>query len=427
MNPEVFSGIRVLDFTQVIAGSYATTILGDMGAEIIKVEPPVHGDTLRFAGPMFKGESGFFLLNNRNKKSISVNLKSDKGVALIKELIPHCDIVTQNFKPGVMEKLGLSYQEVKKIKQDIIYVSVSGYGQNNKNSHRPAYDNIIQCETGLASLNGHPGSGPLRNPLSISDYTAGMYSAFSMAAALIHRQKSGEGQFVDVAMFDTLVSIMDNSFLMCDFFAQELNGISDKESKEQRMIEMGLLHSGNRHPGAAPHGFYKTKDGSIAHMSLTGGMWNKLLTIIGRPELVDDPKYQQLDDRKRLWREIDQMVEEWTIKRTTSEVMEIFEANKLPVGEAKRVDQVFNSEHVKEREIFHTVEHPTAGAISVTNIPIKFSKTPTKIKNPSPLLGEHNLSVLSELLGHDQEMVESLLDKKVLYQRERGRKGKNNV
>lgn len=415
MTAQVFQGIRILDFTQVIAGSYATTIMGDMGAEVIKVEPPVRGDTLRFAGPMYKGESGFFLLNNRNKKSISVDLKTAEGIELIRKLIPHCDVVTQNFKPGIMEGLGLGYEDVRKIKDDIIYVSVSGYGYNNRYSSRPAYDNIIQCETGLAAQNGQPESGvPLRSPLSISDYAAGMYSAFAMASAIFHRQNTGKGQNVDIAMYDALISIMDNSFLICDLKRDEIQNSGD--GREAALKRLGLKGSGNRHAGAAPHGFYRTKDGYVAHMSLTNEMWHKLLTIIGREDLIGDPTYEQLDSRKALWREIDAMVEEWSTTHTTEEVVATFNHHRLPCGKVRTVDEAYDDPHSRERGIFAEVEHTKAGKMRITNIPIKFSETPTAIRRSSPLLGEHNDDVFMNLLGYTRKQVDDLLERKVLYQ-----------
>ncbi len=417
MQRKIFEGIRVLDFSQVISGSYATTMLGDLGAEVIKVEPPIIGDTLRFAGPVYKGESGFFLLNNRNKKSISVDLKKAEGVNLVKELIPHCDIITQNFKPGVMKKLGLAYEDVCKLKEDIIYASVSGYGFDNKYTDRPAYDNIIQGESGLASLNGSPIDGrPYRSPLSISDYTAGMYSAFAIASAIFHRQKTGQGQNIDIAMYDSLISIMDNAFLICDLLGDQFSNINNKEEKENTLEEMGLKNQGNRHPGAAPHSFYKTQDGFIAHMSLTNKMWHQLLEIIGRSDLVDDPKYNNLDKRKNLWREIDQIVEDWTSKHTTEEVISIFEQNKLPVGRIRNVDEVYRDSHNDQRGVFEEVNHPVAGKFKITNIPIKFSKTSSRIESPSPQLGQHNQEVLQGLLGYSSEKIEDLLGKKIVYQ-----------
>lgn len=418
MARKIFEGIKILDFTQVIAGSYGTTIMGDLGAEVIKVEPPIHGDILRFAGPMYKGESGFFLLNNRNKKSISIDLKKPEGVNLVKRLIPHFDIIAQNYKPGVMDGFGLGYEDVKKIKKDIIYVAVSGYGYNNSYTDKPAYDNIIQAMSGLAAQNGYPEDGrPLRSPLSVADYVAGTYAALGMASAIYHRNRTGEGQFIDVAMYDSLISIMDNSFLIYEFNRERLSQMSPEE-KEEDMKRLGLRSSGNRHPGAAPHSFFKTKDGYIAHMSLTNDMWYRLLRVIGREDLIGNPKYEKLDDRKALWKEIDAMVESWTKQHTTDEVIEIFTKNRLPVGKVRTVGEVCEDPQSEERKIFQYVEHPIAGRIRITNIPIKLSETPPEIYAPSPLLGEHNFEVMHRFLGLSEEEVENLTAKGVLYRQE---------
>ncbi|MBF0105950.1 MAG: CoA transferase [Deltaproteobacteria bacterium] len=407
-NQQIFSGIRILDFTQVIAGSYGTTIMGDMGAEVVKVESP-GGDALRFAGPMYKGESGFFLLNNRNKKSICVDLKNKEGLDIIKELIPHFDCIAENFKPGVMDKLGLGYEEVKKIKETIIYLSVSGYGSNNRYSDRPAYDNMIQCETGLTALNGLPANNmPLRSPLSISDYTAGIYAAFGLASAIYHRKNTGQGQHIDIAMYDALISIMDNSFLIYNFNKAEYQ-------QGKSLYDLGLENTGNRHPGAAPHGYYRTRDGHVAHMSLTNQMWHKLLEIIGQKQLIGHPEYEKLDHRKAKWKEIDQLIEAWTTQHTTEEVIKIFTDHRLPCGKARSIAEVFDDPQSTERGIFKEVEHPTAGRITITNIPVKYSETPAQINKPSPRLGEHNHEILMHDLGYSKEKVDALLDKKILY------------
>ncbi|MBI4645786.1 MAG: CoA transferase [Bacteroidia bacterium] len=197
---------------------------------------------------------------------------------LIKKLLPHFDVVTENFKPGIMNKLGLGYNEVIKIKKNIIYSSVSGYGHNNKNSSKPAYDIIVQAESGLSSLNGT--RDPLRSPLSVADYISGTYSALAITAALYHLKNTGKGQYIDVAMYDSLMSLMDNTFLICGANQENIRNGAD-------LTELGLKSTANRHPAASPHGIYKTKDGYIAHMSLSNIMWHKLLKIIGKEELIN--------------------------------------------------------------------------------------------------------------------------------------------
>ena len=296
-----------------------------------------------------------------------------------------------------MEKLGFGYEDVCKIKPDIIYVAISGYGQKNRYSERPAYDNMVQAETGLASLNGLPkDSIPMRSPLSVSDYSAGLYGAMAISSALYHRKNTGEGQQVDIAMFDSLISFMDNSFLI---YQANQDKLIDKvgEEKNQVIKKIGLKNIGNSHSGAAPHSYYKTRDGYIAHMSLTNEMWHKLLTIVGREDLINDQRYATLGKRRGLWQEIDAIIEGWTSKITTAEIIKIFTESRLPCGSIRTIDEVYNDPHCREREIFEDIEHPIGGKVSITNVPIKFSKTPTKIERHSPLLGEHNEEILMNI------------------------------
>jgi len=408
-SPQIFEGIRILDFCQVIAGSYATTILADMGAEVIKVEQPGSGDALRKVGPVINGKSVFFLQTNRNKKSICIDLKKPEGIDLIRRMVPHFDVITENFKPGVMSELGLGYEDVKKLKKEIIYLSVSGYGHNNKYSKRPAYDNIIQAETGLASLNGFPEHGiPLRSPLSVSDYTSGTYGAFAVSSALYHLKNTGQGQFIDIAMYDALISFMDNTFLICDSKKDEI-------ASGTKLEELGLKSTGNRHPDSSPHGFYKTKDGYVAHTSLTNNMWHKLLGVIGKEELIQKKEYNTLINRKKHWKEIDNIVESWTQLHSSDEVINIFRENRLPCGKVRSIDEVYNDNHNSERGVFAEIELPLAGKLKISNIPIKFSETPVKIITPSPYLGENAYDVLNDIMRFSKEKVDELIEKNVLF------------
>ncbi len=409
---QIFEGIRILDFTQVIAGAYGTTVMGDMGAEVVKVEPPVIGDGLRMGGPMVNGECRYFVLNNRNKKSISINLKTPEGMNIVKSLIPHFDIITENFKPGIMNRLGLGYEDARKLKEDIIYVSVSGFGQNNSYSDKLAYDNIVQAESGIGYLNGREEDGrPLRVPCSISDYTAAIYSAFSMASAIHHREKTGKGQYIDIAMYDALLSIMDNSFIIYQTKKDLLHTDED-------FIKYGLKSNGNRHSGAPVHGFYRTKDGAVGHMLMQNEVWYRLLKLVGREDLIGDPRYEEPDTRKARYKETEEIVEAWTTQHTTAEVIEKFKEYRLAVGPVRTIDQAYENPHNVERGIFHEIEHPIAGKFNITNVPIKFSETPPRIKTPSPILGQHNEQILHDLLGYDEKQIADFTSRGILYQQE---------
>lgn len=403
---QIFKGITILDFCQVIAGSYATTLLADLGAEVIKIEPPKIGDTLRNAGPKINGVSAFFIQVNRNKKSVCIDLKSPKGLEIIKQLIPYVDVIAENFKPGVMDKLGLGYEDVKKIKENIIYLSISGYGHNNNNSQKPAYDIMIQAESGLTSLNGFPEiNTPLRSPLSVVDYTTATNASFAISSALYHLKNSGEGQFIDIAMYDSILSIMDNSFLIYE---------SVKNKPNLDLIKEGIKSTGNHHPGTSPHGCYKTTDGHIAHTSLTNDMWNKVLKIIDREDLLKNEDFNSPEKRKHNWKEVDLIMEEWTSKQSTTDVLKAFNAEKLPCGKVRDIDEVFNDSHNNEREVFKEINHHIAGKMKITNTPIKFSKTPGQISSNAPELGEHTREVICKYLNFTDYEINQLFSDKIL-------------
>jgi crotonobetainyl-CoA:carnitine CoA-transferase CaiB-like acyl-CoA transferase len=412
MTRSMFQGVRVLDLSRVIAGPYCTALLADLGADVVKVESVDHGDPMRASGPTSRGESCFFVVHNRSKRSLALDLKHPEGLRVMRELCPHFDVVVENFRPGVMRALGLDYEAVRALRRDVVYLSISGYGQGNARSGLPAYDNIIQCEAGLAWLNGPPGSGaPQRSPLSISDYAAALYGAFAVSSALFHRGRTGEGQYIDVAMFDTLVSVMDAAFLIADMHRGEIDSATDHTAS---LEALGLMSLGNRHPGASPHGFFRTTDGHVAHMSLTDAMWRDLLGVLGRDDLVGDARYATLEARKSRWREVDAVIEAWTSTRSTDEVIGVLQARGLPCGRARTVDQVAADPHMAERGVFTPVDHPVAGRVQVPSVPIKFSGAPAAITRPSPLLGEDSSDVLKEILGYSDDDVQRLAAKGVL-------------
>lgn len=380
MKPTIFGNLRILDFTQAVSGPFCTSLFSDLGADVVKVESPGHGDMLRLTAPKRNGVSSFFVALNRNKRSLELDLKTAEGRETIRRLLPHFDVIVENFRPGVMASLELDYESVKCIAPRIIYASISGYGQNNSSSRRAAYDLIMQCETGLVSTNGFPDSGtPARVPLSVSDYVAGLYCAFGIAGALVHRMKTGEGQCIDVAMYDSLISIMDNTFML------------------RQMEGTVLSHMGNRHPATSPHGIYRTADGFVSHISLTQKMWETLLNIMGRPELGADPRFATINARILHWREVDQLIEDWTSSRPSAEVVETFNRHGLPCGLCRTIETAMENPHNTERGVFTKVDDPLAGEVLVPSLPIRFSRTPAETPRPSPRLGEHTEDVLVTL------------------------------
>jgi crotonobetainyl-CoA:carnitine CoA-transferase CaiB-like acyl-CoA transferase len=395
--PNVLEGIRVLDFTRVIAGTFCTMYMADLGAEIIKVEIPNFGEVMRVQPPVKNGESGFFVTLNRGKKSISLDLKSEKAKEIIYKLVEKVDVVVENFKPGVMKKLGFDYETFKKINPDVIYGSISGYGQVGPLSDLPSYDLCIQAMCGLMSMNGYPDKPPLRIGNSITDYMSGVLMVVGILGALRHRDLHGEGgQYIDLSMYDSGMTMLENSVSRYDLTG-EIGGLI-----------------GSHHPSAAPHCVYKTADGFVTIIVIEDNAWKRLARIIGRPELADDPKFSTIVERLSRVPEVDEVVESWSKTKTSAEIMAIFKEEGLACGTVFNVAEVSGSEHVKAREMLVELNQPQMGPVKIPGCPIKFSKTPVKIEKPAPLVGEHTKEILCDFLGYSEEEYQSLKDEKII-------------
>jgi len=392
---ELLKGIRVLDFTRVIAGSTGTMYLADLGAEVIKVEPP-EGEVMRYITPIKNGESGFFISLNRGKKGITLDLKREEAVDLIKKLVPKCDVVIENFKPGTMKSLGLSYDDLKVHNPNIIYASVSGYGQTGPWADLPAYDLCVQAMCGLMTMNGFEGIPPLRIGMSVTDYFGGLLAVVGILSALRYRDQGGGGQYIDVSMFDGGVSLLENAI--------------SRYSMHNDIYEA----VGSRHPAASPHNVYKTKDGYIAIIQIEDRGWQRLTRAIGKPELGEDPKFAKALDRLKNVDEVDRLMEEWTSARSTEEVVEVFTENNLAYGVCNNAKDIMENEHVKAREMILEVEHPNVGKVHIPGIPIKFSKTKAEIGGGAPTLGQFNKEVFCDIAGLSEEEFNKLVEDKVI-------------
>ncbi|MCF6096458.1 CoA transferase [Thermovorax subterraneus] len=389
-------GFKVLDLSRVLAGPFATMILGDLGAEIIKIEIPGVGDDSRSFGPFIKNESAYFMSINRNKKSITLNLKKKEGIEILKKLVEKCDVLVENFRPGTMEKLGIGYDELKKINPRIIYAACSGFGHTGPYSQRPAYDVIVQGMGGIMSITGQPGGPPTRVGASIGDITAALFLAIGILAALNVREKTGLGQKVDVAMLDCQVAILENA--IARYFVT---------GKSPQPI-------GNRHPSITPFSSFKTKDGFVIIAVGNDNLWAKFCNVVGRPELIDDERFKTNPDRTKNWEELESILNEIFSEKTTDEWLEILEKAGIPCGPINNIERVVNDPQVKAREMLVELEHPVAGRMKVPGIPIKFSETPGKVESPAPLLGQHTEEVLKEMLGFTEEQIETLRANEVI-------------
>lgn len=370
--------IKVLDFTRVLAGPYCTMLLADMGAEVIKIEKPGTGDDTRGFGPYQNNESGYFMFLNRGKKSIELNLKSNESIELLKELIKEADVVIENFRPGVMKKLGLDYEKVKQLNPGIIYASISGFGQYGPYSARPAYDLVAQAMGGLASITGHPQQPPTRVGSSIGDMSAALYTAYGIMVALFHRQRTGEGQYIDVAMVDSIFSLL--------------------ESNVMRYTIEGTVPEriGSRHPISSPFDIFKAQDGYIVIAVANDSLFKRLCSIMGRPELEQDERFCKDALRTKHVDELKLIIEDWLQAYTVEEAVEMMNNGGVPSSPILNIQEICEDDHIAVREMLVELEHPIAGKTKILGNPVKFSKTPAIINKPSPSLGEHTDEILSK-------------------------------
>jgi CoA:oxalate CoA-transferase len=386
-------GIKVLDLTQALFGPFCTMLLKDLGAEVIKIERPPGGDMARGNGPFVKGMSTYFLSLNRGKKSLTLNLESPAGKEVLLKLVKKADILVENFKPGTMEKLGLSYEVVKKQNPQIIYVAGSGFGQYGPYAPKPAFDIIVQAMGGILSYTGEkPGRPPVRPGASYGDIAAAIFMCIGTLAALHERDVSGEGQFVDISMLDSQVTVQENAFV--------------------RYLNTGTIPQplGTRHPVVSPFAAFNTSDGYVAIAPRGGAndQWPLFCSAINRLDLIDDPRFQTGWSRTQNYDALEPVINEALKTRTTAEWIKEFEQMGIPCGPVNRVDQVVNDPQIKARNMIIDLEHPQYGKFKVVNTPFKFSRTPSQAQGFAPDLGENTREVLQELLGLSEKEVETM-------------------
>jgi CoA:oxalate CoA-transferase len=383
-------GIRVLDMTWALAGPFCTMLLSDLGAEVIKVENPEEGDSSRKNFPHIEGVSSYFLSVNRGKKSITVNLRHPEGKKIVMTLAKKADVIVENFRPGVMARLGLGYKDIRAVNPKIIYAACSGFGQVGPYAHRPAYDVIVQGMGGTLSITGEEGGPPVRVGFSIGDIGGGIFTALGILAALQERQKSGEGQMIDVAMLDCQMALLENAFSR--FFATG--------EVAQRL--------GTRHPVLTPFQSLPTKDGYIALAAAREDWWQKFCQLIGRPDLPQDERFKNNVLRTKNHKQLEAILSEVTRQRTTSEWVSLMDKNDIACGPVNTLDQIANDPHTAAREMIRQVKHSKAGMLRVVNSPIKLSRTPVSIEKASPELGENTEEILREYLSYSKEDIDRL-------------------
>ena len=389
-------GIRVLDLSRILAGPFCTMMLGDMGAEVIKVENPVGGDDTRGWPPFYEGgESSYFQSVNRNKKSLTLDLKSEEGKSILTALVEKSDVLIQNFRPGAIERLGFDWNTCHALNPQLIYASVSGYGQSGPSKERPAYDILLQGEGGLMSITGADGGGGFKTGIAIADLTTAMFATQGILLAIIAREKTGEGQYVDTAIQDGQAALMSHA--AGNFFATG--------------TPPGRL--GNRHPSIAPYRDFPCSDGELIVAAANDSLWQRFARAIGRADLADDPKWTTNAARVSGRDELEAEIEETMRVKTRAEWGEIVSDAGVPCGPVRTIEELCADPQIHHREMVVEMEHARTGVLKVMGNPMKLSDTPGELRLPPPLLGEHTEEILTGLLGKSDAEIAALKEKGV--------------
>ncbi len=390
-------GVRVLDLTRVVAGPYCSMFLGDLGADVVKVEQPGSGDDTRGWGPPFTGgESAYYLCINRNKQSVTLDLKSPRGVELLRELAKAADVLIENFRPGTMERLGLGEKELRALNPRLIYASLTGFGADGPMSDWPGYDLIVQAWGGLMSITGTPDGEPVKVGVAIIDLVAGLMLGKAITAALFAREKIGVGQRIDTSLLEAEVASLINA--------------------GSNYLVGGKIPTrwGNAHPNIVPYQNFKTADGYLVIGVASEVIWKRFCAAVGREALAEDPRFQNNSQRVEHRAELIALLSEMFIQRDNETWFKLLTGAEVPCAPVQSIEQVFQAPQVLHRDMLLEVDHPTAGKVRMAGIPVKFSETPGSVRRPPPLLGEHNEAVLKDWLGMSATKIDELKRDKII-------------
>jgi CoA:oxalate CoA-transferase len=386
---QALEGVKVVDFSRILAGPYCTMILADLGAEVVKIEEPTSGDEARGVGPFLQGLSAYFASLNRGKKSVALNIKDPRGRDLAAALIARTDVVVENFRPGTMDRLGLGYEAIAPRNPRLIYAACSGFGQTGPYRTRGAYDMVIQGMGGVMSITGEPGGRPLKTGPAIGDLAGGLFTAIGILAALQAREHTGEGQMVDIGMLDCQVALLENAII--------------------RYTTTGEIPGplGARHPSIAPFEAFEAKNGYVI-FAVGTPHWERFCRVIGREDLLEDRRFATNALRAENHGALQPIIAEIARTRTVGEWLAIMEKADVPCGPINTIDQVVADPQVQARGMITTIHHPGAGAVRLPSSPVRLSRTPSRTDRPAPRLGEHTAEVLKAWLGLEGESITAL-------------------
>jgi crotonobetainyl-CoA:carnitine CoA-transferase CaiB-like acyl-CoA transferase len=403
-NSGALSHIRVLDLSRILAGPWCTQNLADLGAEVIKVERPVHGDDTRAWGPPWinlEGKiSSYFAAANRGKKSLTLNISSPQGKKIIEELVKISDVVIENYKLGDLKRYGLDYENLKVINSKLVYCSITGYGQDGPNAHKPGYDFVFQAIGGMMSITGEadaePGGGPQKLGVAVADVITGMYSTIAILAALNSRDQTGLGQYIDMALLDGIIALGGNQ--ITGFFAD------------------GKIpfRYGNAHASLVPYQVFAVKDGEIVIAVGNDTQWQRFCEAINRPDLAIDPKWEKVTGRITGRSELIPQLAKTMLEKGMNEWITILEQHDVPCGPINNYQQVFADPHVIHRGIKVDTPYEDGSIISTIASPLRLQSTPPEYKRPPPKLGDSNFEILNQLLGYSEESIEQLKKEKII-------------
>jgi CoA:oxalate CoA-transferase len=387
----ILAGVRVLDLTRVLSGPFCTMLLADVGAEVVKVEEPKRGDDARHLGPPFcGGESGFFVSVNRNKKSLTLDLKTPRGVALLKDLAGRADVFVENFRPGVAERLGINYEALAAVHPKLVYASISGFGQTGPYRERPGYNIVVQAMSGVMSTSGPAGASPYPVGVSLGDIPAGMFAAFAIASALYARDRTGRGQYIDISMLDSLVAMMENPIVR--------HGMTGEAPQP----------FGRNHPSITPYGVFDAADAPIALAVGNDGLWQALCRTLERPDLARDRRFETNALRTENAEALHVLLRDVLARRPAAEWLRLFVAAGIPAAPVNTVADLFEDPQIAARGMLPRIDQPGAGPIAVCGTPVRFADQPPSAYRPAPRLGEHTRDVLGSWLGLTEDDVGEL-------------------